>query len=287
MTHVMAKGANISLTAAAVRAVLRWSTLPGGPDVDASALLVGPDGRVRSDTDFVFYNQPRHPSGVVRHLPKHRVPGSEDIADTIEVDLANVPADVDRVVLAGSAEEGSFQHVTGLRVLLYDAGATAAGTEPLAEFRVTEAEEVSALVCAELYRRSGGWKFRAVGQGYASGLGGLATDFGITVDEDAVSMTDAPAGAAPATGAGSPEEPAAYTLAPAAPTAVPAAPATPPADTGTVAGAGEEPGTYTLPPAAVPAPPVGPPGTPTPPPPLAPPAPGAGYGYPQTPPATP
>ncbi|WP_232246777.1 TerD family protein [Kitasatospora mediocidica] len=190
MTHVMAKGANISLTVAAVRAVLRWADLPGGPDVDASALLLGADGRVRSDADFVFYNQPRHPSGVVRHLPKQRVPGTEEIADTVEVDLAKLPPEIERVVLAGSTEEGSFRSVSGLHLLLYDA-ASPAGGEALAQFPVTDVEDVSALVCGELYRRAGSWKFRAVGQGYASGLVGLATDFGITVEEDGPQAPDA------------------------------------------------------------------------------------------------
>ncbi|GAA4997587.1 hypothetical protein GCM10025734_30170 [Kitasatospora paranensis] len=69
MTHVMAKGANIPLTAAAVRAVLRWTAAPGAPEVDVSALLVAAGGKVRSDADFVFYNQPEHPSGAVRHRP--------------------------------------------------------------------------------------------------------------------------------------------------------------------------------------------------------------------------
>lgn len=63
MTHAMQKGSNIPVAAVAVRAVLRWTGGPEVPDVDASALLVGPDGRVRSDEDFVFYNQPRHPRG--------------------------------------------------------------------------------------------------------------------------------------------------------------------------------------------------------------------------------
>lgn len=61
MTHAMLKGSNVPLEATTVRAVLRWTPGPGVPDVDASALLLGPDGRVRSDEDFVFYNQPRHP----------------------------------------------------------------------------------------------------------------------------------------------------------------------------------------------------------------------------------
>ncbi|PYC65625.1 TetR family transcriptional regulator [Streptomyces tateyamensis] len=223
MTHVMAKGANISLTAAAVRAVLRWSAPPGAPDLDASALLLGAAGKVRSDADFVFYNQPRHPSGVVRHLPKQRVPGTDEIADTVEVDLAKLPVEVQRVVLAGSAETGTFQQVRNLRVLLHDAAAPV-GSPPLAEFAVLEVEPVAALICAELYRRDGGWKFRAVGQGYASGLSGLATDFGITVDEEPL---PAPAQAAPTPPPAEPARPAHPAPSPvAAPTPPP--PADPP-----------------------------------------------------------
>ncbi|MFI9275136.1 TerD family protein [Kitasatospora sp. NPDC052896] len=265
MTHVMAKGANISLAVAAVRLVLRWGGAPGGPDVDASGLLLGVDGRVRSDADFVFYNQPRHPSGLVRHLPKQRLTESDEIADSIEVDLAKLPAEIDRVVLAGSAEEGSFRAVRGLRVLLYDAAPTAAGAAPLAEFPVADVEEVSALVCGELYRRAGSWKFRAVGQGYASGLGGLATDFGIAVDDDEPAAPAVPAPAAPARAPR--EEPGTYPLAPAVPAS--AAAATPPP--------------VPTPAAAAAAPTIAAPPRPTAPPTLPPPSAPPGYGYPQQP----
>ncbi|MFI1655472.1 TerD family protein [Streptomyces sp. NPDC020472] len=183
MTHAMQKGSNVPLDTAAVRAVLRWTPGPGVPDVDASALLLGPSGRVRSDEDFVFYNQPRHPSGLVRRLPKKRV--SEGLTDTVEADLAALDISVDRVVIAASSDGGTFRSVSDLRILLYDA---VAGTErePLALFDVTaETGEETAVICGELYRRGDGWKFRAVGQGYPTGLVGLATDFGISVDEDA------------------------------------------------------------------------------------------------------
>ncbi|MFD5088582.1 TerD family protein, partial [Kitasatospora sp. NPDC058406] len=192
MTHVMAKGANIALPVAAVRAVLRWSATPGAPDVDASALLLGTDGKVRSDADFVFYNQPRHPSGLVRHLPKQQTSGGTEIADTVEADLGKLPAEVERVVLAGSSEGGSFRSVSGLRLLLFDAGA-GEGATAIAEFAMADGDEVTALVAGELYRRGGVWKFRAVGQGYSTGLIGLATDFGITVEDEG--DTQAPAGA--------------------------------------------------------------------------------------------
>ncbi|MFF9847728.1 TerD family protein [Streptomyces litmocidini] len=183
MTHAMQKGSNVPLDTAAVRAVLRWTPGPGVPDVDASALLLGPSGRVRSDEDFVFYNQPRHPSGLVRRLPKKRV--SEGLTDTVEADLASLDVSVDRVVIAASSDGGTFRSVSDLRILLYDA-VTGAEQEPLALFDVTaETGEETAVICGELYRRGDGWKFRAVGQGYPTGLVGLATDFGISVDEDA------------------------------------------------------------------------------------------------------
>ncbi|MFF0628925.1 TerD family protein [Streptomyces sp. NPDC004296] len=186
MTHAMLKGSNVPLDATAVRAVLRWTPGAGVPDVDASALLVGPDGRVRSDEDFVFYNQPRHPSGLVRHLPKALL--ADALTDTIEAELTPLDTSVARVVLAASSDGGPFGGVTDLRVLLYDAAAD--GAEPLAVFDVVpETGEETALICGELYRRGDSWKFRALGQGYESGLVGLATEFGISVDEN-----DAPTG---------------------------------------------------------------------------------------------
>ncbi|MET9427087.1 TerD family protein [Streptomyces sp. NPDC003036] len=207
MTHAMLKGSNVPLDAAAVRAVLCWTPGPGVPDVDASALLLGTDGRVRSDEDFVFYNQPRHPSGLVRRLPKKRV--AEGLTDTVEADLSGLDASVDQVVLAASSDGDTFDRVRDLRILLYDAGAGAAG-EPLAVFEVKpETGEETAIICGELYRRGDGWKFRAVGQGYPTGLIGLATAFGISVDEEE------PAGAEPAASSEQPE-PRAATPEPAA-----------------------------------------------------------------------
>ncbi|MFD8865815.1 TerD family protein [Streptomyces sp. NPDC059590] len=181
MTHAMLKGSNIPLDATAVRAVLRWTPGADVPDVDASALLLGADDRVRSDEDFVFYNQPRHPSGLVRHLPKKRA--AEGLTDTVEADLAALEPAVHRVVLAASADGGTFGQVSDLSLLLYDA-AGAADAEPIARFEVgAETGQETALLCGELYRRGDSWKFRALGQGYESGLVGLATEYGISVDE--------------------------------------------------------------------------------------------------------
>ncbi|MGW0835458.1 TerD family protein [Streptomyces prunicolor] len=180
MTHAMLKGSNVPLEATTVRAVLRWAPGAEVPDVDASALLLGPAGQVRSDEDFVFYNQPRHPSGKVWWLGKKRV--AEGPTDTIQTDLAGVEPEVSRILVVASADEVTFDRVQGLRILLYDA-ALAEG-EPLLYFDIKpETGEETALICGELYRRGDGWKFRALGEGYANGLRGLAMDFGITVDE--------------------------------------------------------------------------------------------------------
>lgn len=206
MTHAMLKGSNVPLEATAVRAVLRWTPGQGVPEVDASALLLNPDGRVRSDEDFVFYNQPRHPSGKVRLLGKKRT--AEGPTDTIQTDLAGVEPDVSQILLVASADDVTFDRVQGLRILLYDA--SVADGEPLAYFDITpQTGKETALICGELYRRDKRWKFRALGEGYSNGLKGLATDFGISVDES------------------DPEPPAAqpHALPPEQPTGVPSQPA--------------------------------------------------------------
>lgn len=182
----MIKGSNLPVPTSAVRCVLRWSSGTGVPDVDASALLLDARGKVRGDHDFIFYNQPAHPSGAVGHVGKQS--GAGGFADAVTVDLARLEPGVERVVLAASADGGTFGQVPGLALTVTDP----AGGE-IAEFAITDASTETAFVFGELYRRAGGWKFRAVGQGYASGLAGLATDFGISVDDE-------PAPAEPATG---------------------------------------------------------------------------------------
>ncbi|MHB9753993.1 TerD family protein [Streptomyces sp. BYX5S] len=184
MTHAMLKGANVPLDATAVRAVLHWSPGQGAATVDASALLLTAEGRVRSDEDFVFYNQPRHPSGKVWRLGQKRV--ADGMTDTIQSDLAGVPAEITRILVTGSTDPEStpFEAVRSLRLSLYDAGAE--GAEPIAYFDIKpETGAETALICGELYRRGDGWRLRAVGEGYSNGLVGLATDFGISVDESA------------------------------------------------------------------------------------------------------
>ncbi|WP_369023166.1 TerD family protein [Nocardia cyriacigeorgica] len=172
----MMKGANVAVPQAAVRVELGWRSGPGVPDADASALLLA-GGKVRSDNDFVFYNQPAHPSGAVRREGKQ--PGAQ-VIDVLAVQLDRVEPQIDTIVIAASADGGTFAQFHGLYVRVLD---SANGTE-IARFDSTGATSETAFVLGELYRRQGGWKFRAVGQGYDTGLSGLATDFGISVDDD-------------------------------------------------------------------------------------------------------
>lgn len=172
----MSKGSNVPVPTTALRVELGWRSGPGVPDADASALLlVG--GKVRSDADFVFYNQPQHSSGAVCHEGK-RTDGGR-VTDTLLVDLARVESSVETVVLAASADGGTFAQIPDLFIEVRDA---AQGTVA-ARFDSEGATVETAFVLGEFYRRQGAWKFRAVGQGYDSGLEGLATDFGISVDE--------------------------------------------------------------------------------------------------------
>ncbi|MEV6403187.1 VWA domain-containing protein [Streptomyces bobili] len=173
----MSKGANLPVDVPSVRVEISWSERGGGPDVDVSALLLTAAGKVRDDADFVFYNQPRHASGAVTHLGKRTAAGVT--ADTVEVDLRSLESAVARVELCASADGGTFGQVAALTLRLLDAGSLA----ELARFEM-RGETETAFIGGELYLRAGQWKFRAVGQGYASGLAGLATDFGISVDDE-------------------------------------------------------------------------------------------------------
>jgi stress response protein SCP2 len=189
----MAKGSNVELAelgddTGVVVAGLGWSSANGDGDADVSVLLLGADGKVRSDTDFYFYNNPSAPDGTVELLGK--TPTDSGSEDRISLDLSGTPADVERIVLAASRYGGpGFADLDDLRLTLADRTG-----EKLLGFSVAVAdtEDMSAVIFGELYRRAGGWRFRAVGQGYASGLAGLATDFGIDVDDAAEEDEPAP-----------------------------------------------------------------------------------------------
>ena len=177
MTTSLTKGANAGLVAAGltgqvVEISLRWQPA-AGVDVDCSAiLLAAATGKVRSDDDFVFYNQPSGADGAVTHTGKN--PG----ADTIRVDVSRLPSDLDRVVVAASTGGGGFGQLGTLSVTVSDPT-----TRADISFVITDASTETALVFIELYLRNAQWKVRAVGQGYESGLAGLATDFGVSVED--------------------------------------------------------------------------------------------------------
>ncbi|MGW2332882.1 TerD family protein [Streptomyces sp. NPDC001685] len=182
--------------------------------LDVSGLLLTADGKVRSDDDFIFYNQPAGPGVTYRS-------GGGASPDSITVDTSAVPPGIEKIVVTASPDA---------------AGQTFRGIEPTATLRGADDQAVlatftppqlgdeTALVVMEIYLRNGQWKARAVGQGYANGLAGIATDFGVTVEEPA------PA-AAPATPV-TPPQPAAPqppVTPPAPPMTAPAAPPVPPA----------------------------------------------------------
>ncbi|MET9367366.1 TerD family protein [Streptomyces griseoflavus] len=213
----MPKGSNTPVPTTALRVEVGWRSGPGVPDADASALLLA-GGKVRSDSDFVFYNQPSHSSGAVRHEGKREAGGRT--TDTLLVDLTRVEPGIETVILAASSDGGAFGRVPDLYIEVKDA---ASGTAA-ARFDSAGATTETAFVLGEFYRRQGAWKFRAVGQGYSSGLEGLATDYGITVDEPQHAAPPArtatvPPVASPVT---APPPPAAPPLAPPPPAAPPA-----------------------------------------------------------------
>lgn len=177
--------------------------------LDVSGLLLTADGKVRSDDDFIFYNQPSGPGVTYRS-------GGGTAPDAIVVDTAAVPPGIEKIVVTASPDA---------------AGQTFQGIEPTATLRNADDGSViatftppqlgseTALVVMEVYLRGGAWKARAVGQGYANGLAGIATDFGVTVEEPQAAAPAAPAPAAPVAAPPMPAAPPAP--APAAPAAAP------------------------------------------------------------------
>src|SRR6185312_9594547 len=164
-------GQNVALNDAALTITISWR--PGAHDHDASAILLNRSGRVRSDTDFVFYNQATTPDGALRRTGSS--PGGATASETLDIALNGLPVDIHRVVAAVGVDGGRFADVHDLRV-------TATTTSLAAEYVFQPAATVeTALVCLEIYRRDATWRLRAVGQGYADGLAGLARDFGVDV----------------------------------------------------------------------------------------------------------
>ncbi|MFJ4717136.1 TerD family protein [Streptomyces sp. NPDC088785] len=191
----MARGGSLPVSSAALHVTVAWQQGPRTPEVDVSALLLDAAGRVRSDADLVFYNQREHHSKAVRHLGRGRRGGSSG-TDWIHLDLSAVEPDVERVVVAVSADGQPLGVIPGLA-----AHVTTAEGAPVAAFGIGDAGTGTAFVFGEFHRASGGWAFRAVGRGYPAGLAALAADFGVGVPRP-----PAPATAAGWPGPGGPDE---------------------------------------------------------------------------------
>ncbi|TDC44890.1 TerD family protein [Actinomadura sp. KC345] len=187
----LAKGGNVSLTKAApnltaVTVGLGWdvrATTGADFDLDASALMLGGSGKVMSDQHFVFFNNLRSPDGSVEHTGDNLTGEGEGDDESINVNLTGVPPECDRIVFPVSIYDADNRHQSFgqvrnafIRIVNMNDG------NELARFDLTEdASTETAMVFGELYRHNGEWKFRAVGQGYASGLAGIAMDFGVNV----------------------------------------------------------------------------------------------------------
>jgi tellurium resistance protein TerD len=187
----LAKGGNVSLSKeapglSAVIVGLGWdvrTTTGADYDLDASALLCNALGKVVSDQHFVFFNNLRSPEGSVEHSGDNLTGGGDGDDEQIKVDLARVPADVAKVVFPVSIYDADarLQNFGQVRNAFIRIVNQANGQE-IARYDLSEdASTETAMVFGELYRNGAEWKFRAIGQGYASGLRGIATDYGVNV----------------------------------------------------------------------------------------------------------
>ncbi|GLW71858.1 chemical-damaging agent resistance protein C [Kitasatospora phosalacinea] len=187
----LAKGGNVSLTKEApgltnVIVGLGWdvrATTGADFDLDASALLCSEAGRVLSDQHFVFYNNLRSPEGSVEHSGDNLTGGGDGDDEQIKVDLTAVPPQVAKVVFPVSIYDAENRHQSFGQVrnafirVVNEADGSEVARYDLSEDASTE----TAMVFGELYRYGSEWKFRAIGQGYASGLRGIALDYGVNV----------------------------------------------------------------------------------------------------------
>jgi len=187
----LSKGGNVSLTKeapglTAVLVGLGWdarTTTGADFDLDASALMVGTNGKILSDQHFVFFNNLTSPDGSVEHTGDNLTGEGEGDDEVIKVNLANVPAETDKIVVTVSIYEAeqrsqSFGQVRNAYIRVVN---QADGREITRYDLSEDASTETAMIFGELYRNATEWKFRAVGQGYSTGLRGIAQDFGVNV----------------------------------------------------------------------------------------------------------
>ena len=191
MSVSLSKGGNVSLSkeAPGLQAVLvglGWdvrTTTGADFDLDASALMVGTNGKILSDQHFIFFNNLKSPDGSVEHTGDNLTGEGEGDDESLLIDLSKVPPQCDKIVFPVSIHDAdnrgqTFGQVSNAFIRVVN---QADGAE-LARYDLSEdASTETAMIFGEVYRYGGEWKFRAVGQGYASGLRGIALDFGVNV----------------------------------------------------------------------------------------------------------
>jgi len=191
MAISLTKGGNVSLSKEApgitkMTIGLGWdvrATDGGGFDLDASVFLLGANGKVRTSSDFIFYNNLRSSDGSVEHTGDNTTGAGEGDDESVKVDLTRVPADVQKIVVAvtihdAEARRQNFGGVSNAFVRVINAD----GNKEVARYDLSEDASIeTAMVFGELYRNNNEWKFRAIGQGFAGGLGPLARSFGVEV----------------------------------------------------------------------------------------------------------
>lgn len=152
-------------------------------DLDAVAFLVNESGKVRTDADFIFFNNLKSSDGSVEHTGDNRTGEGDGDDEVIKVDLTKVPADVSKVVFCaviyeGQARNQNFGQVANAYIRIVNTQ----GDAEVARYDLSEDSSTeTAMIFGELYKNNGEWKFRAVGQGFAGGLGPLAQSHGVAV----------------------------------------------------------------------------------------------------------
>jgi tellurium resistance protein TerD len=187
----LSKGGNVSLTKeapglTAVIVGLGWdvrTTTGADFDLDASALMVGSNGKILSDQHFIFFNNLKSPDGSVEHQGDNLTGEGEGDDEQIKVNLASVPREVDRIVVTVSIYDAESRGQTFGQVRnAFVRVVNQADEREIARYDLSEdASTETAMIFGEIYRSNAEWKFRAVGQGYSSGLAGIARDFGVNV----------------------------------------------------------------------------------------------------------
>ena len=191
MAISLTKGGNVNLSKEApnltnIAVGLGWNpraTDGQAFDLDAIAFLVNESGKVRADTDFIFFNNLKSSDGSVEHTGDNRTGEGDGDDEVIKVDLTKVPADVSKVVFCaviydGQARNQNFGQVANAYIRIVNTQ----GDAEVARYDLSEDSSTeTAMIFGELYKNNGEWKFRAVGQGFAGGLGPLAASYGVAV----------------------------------------------------------------------------------------------------------